>query len=139
VLLLRYSSISVRPAHAARARTVAHHLGVPVSVFLETIIDQAYGAEIGERPQTVTIAGDKLAINIGDDRLDLPVACAASFADYLRQIAADGGAFINADDPAMVSISRQGCAVVIENMTGLRKTIGTTHARMLADEIEAAI
>lgn len=133
----RYSTIALSHTHAARARQIADHLGVPVGAFLSTLIDGAFENEFGIRPALTTVNGVEFQIEIGKHRLTIPCASGKSYVEQLRKIAATGGVFVDADHPAMITISRQGSAVVIETKIGRqsRRTMGEAEARRLADEI----
>lgn len=135
----RYSTIALPHAHAARARQIAEHLGIPVGALISSLIDTAYEHEFDVRPTLVTVNGVEFIIELGDSRVSIPCASAATYAAQLRTIASDGGGFLDVDHPAMLSISRKGSAVVIETSIGkkLRRTMGVAEANRLADEIAA--
>lgn len=135
--MARHAHIAVSHIHAARARELASHLGIPVSALVSTLIDGAYENEFDVRPGLATLDGDEFVIELGEHRIAIPFASAKGYVEQLRKIASAGGAYIDLDHPAMIAISRQGSAVVIETKIGRqsRRTMGEAEAKRLADEI----
>lgn len=135
----RQAHITVSPEHAARAKTIASHLGIPVGFMVSTWIDLYFQNEFGEAPRTVMPSGNDLLIEIGDDPVVIPQTSAANYADALDRIADKGGRFLDLEHPQLLSIGRRGKAVTIETNEGrkLRHTIGEAVARQIATELRA--